>query len=61
MAAASSPISCVLGMFKQQYTSYMKVGSGGGGGGRVTWVQVENTRRNYLDLCFIHGVILSWS
>ena len=23
-----------------------------------TWVQVENTQRNYLCLCFIHGVIV---
>ena len=36
-------------VFKPQYTSYMRVGSGG--------VCVENTLKNYLGLCFIHGVI----
>ena len=39
-------------MCLNKYTSCMKVGSGGDFG------LVENTLRNNLGLCFIHGVIV---
>ena len=42
--------SVYLEVFEQQYTSCVKVGTGGN--------TIENTIRNYLGLCFIHGGIV---